>query len=566
MADKRPQAAETAARIKALLKVDPISSSDRQDAARMDELRRILTQELQKCNTSGSGEATQQWRQFLLTAKSTLLDQLCDQVHLVTSCRTILGVLATVSGSDFFAPFVQFYTALVTTTSHGDPLQVKPIRTLLVQEFVLPFYDVNYASLKAVTAIADKCFADQQSTRKKNKQKSSKRGRTKQQSTSAATITADRLLDLLQLVSVIESQDTLDEKKSFLPQNEGGSSTQPNADENDDSTSRDDEEDSNSDSDPEDTSGDEDDSTDDGKVESTSKRNRKTKRRPARQDIRRHRSAWAKAWLSVLRLPLSAAAIRRSLRSLPVDVLPVSSQPLRFADFFMDAYSNASTSVVIPVLSLEGLFYLMTKHGLEYPSYYHQLYRIVKTPAFLYLQHRETFCRLLDASLARNDLLPAHVVAAFVKRLLRNCLEGPPHGCLFVLALVAKLLEEHPELSMLVHRGGDDAAEIQDKFDPTTDDPTETNALHSSAWELDALQHHSSPAVATLAQAIGTTDPQPLDRNEFLQLSYTTLFEEERGQRKKRRKTALHFVPPKGLLWGNDDVLGGLIHQPSETD
>lgn len=103
--------------------------------------------------------------------------------------------------------------------------------------------------------------------------------------------------------------------------------------------------------------------------------------------------------------------------------------------------------------------------------------------------------------MARNDLLPAHVVASFCKRLLRNCLIAPPQGCLYCLGLVSNLLQQHPEINTLVHRSS--GTVIQDPFDSATDDPTETCALQSSVWELDALRHHSYAAVATLAQAVG---------------------------------------------------------------
>lgn len=546
-------ASETATLIKKLLKEENLNT--RKDAARLDELRRIISQQLS--DAKGDGQAVQQWRNFLQAARKELLEQLVERVNHVTACRTLLGVLAASHSSlEWYEGVLQFWRALVVfdTTTKTSPLEVKPIRTLLIQEFVQPFADVQYFGLNAIAGLANLL----------------------RNTDSATSHSADRLLDLLILVSLVQSQEDLDKKGLFLPDlhlkgetlspdtfatatNDGGSDQSVNEEESDS--------DSNSDASDDDAS----DSDQNGPTLQEAKPMREQK--PVYLDHRRHRSVWTKAWLAVLRLPLSGSGLRRALRILPVDVLPFSPHPLRFAEIFMQAYSNAKSSVVIPVLALEGLFYLMTKHGLEYPSYYQQLYRIIHSPSFLYLQHRETFCRLLDSSLTRNDLLPSHVVASFCKRLLRICLQAPPHGCLFCLSLVQHLLHQNPQIAVLVHRSSatNDNTELQmsDPFDPITDDPTATNALQSSAWELDALRHHSYAAVATLAGAVGQERQQQessQDRQAYLQLTYTTLFEQERGQR-KRRKTALEFVKPKGgLLWGNGDLLGDLIAQPKQSN
>ena len=79
---------------------------------------------------------------------------------------------------------------------------------------------------------------------------------------------------------------------------------------------------------------------------------------------------------------------------------------------------------------------------------------------------------------------------------------------------------------------------LDDPYDATTDDPELCNALQSSLWELNALQHHYYSAVVTLAKSIGTEHYQqtlPYDcTGEFLSISYTTLFEQERSRNKKQ--------------------------------
>jgi U3 small nucleolar RNA-associated protein 19 len=90
-------------------------------------------------------------------------------------------------------------------------------------------------------------------------------------------------------------------------------------------------------------------------------------------------------------------------------VLPNVANPLRFADFFMSAYNHTG---VVSILALDGLFLLMTEGGLEYPDFYKQLYKLI-TPSLFYVKYRIKFFRLLDKCLSRNEMLPAHVIAAF---------------------------------------------------------------------------------------------------------------------------------------------------------
>jgi U3 small nucleolar RNA-associated protein 19 len=186
------------------------------------------------------------------------------------------------------------------------------------------------------------------------------------------------------------------------------------------------------------------------------------------------------------------------------------------------------------------------------------------SPSLFFLKNRTNFCRLLDNCLSRNQMLPAHMVAAFVKRLLRNALSSPPSSCLFILALASNLIRKHPETACLIHRKTDDRTEgIEDGFDEKTDDPEQTNALQSSLWELGALEKHYYPAVATLAQSIGREEElqTPLhDMENFVSgHTYATLFEVERNRRKRRNeKTPLTFHKASGLFVEND-IFNGIL-------
>merc|ERR1712100_922950 len=140
-------------------------------------------------------------------------------------------------------------------------------------------------------------------------------------------------------------------------------------------------------------------------------------------------------------------------------------------------------------------------------------------------------------------MLPAHLVAAFIKRLCRSALSSPPSSALFVLALVSNLLKKHPECKCLVQRK--EITEIEDKFIAYEDDPVECRALQSSLWELSVFEQHYYPAVATLAKSIGREEEEksPLySIEEFANHTYASLFDQEK--KKKNTKTALTFKKP----------------------
>jgi U3 small nucleolar RNA-associated protein 19 len=245
------------------------------------------------------------------------------------------------------------------------------------------------------------------------------------------------------------------------------------------------------------------------------------------------------------------------LRFLPEHVLPNVANPLRFADFFMSAYNHTG---VVSILALDGLFLLMTEGGLEYPDFYKQLYKLI-TPSLFYVKYRIKFFRLLDKCLSRNEMLPAHIIAAFTKRLVRCSLNAPVPGILFVLALTSNLLRRHPEAACLVHRDG---SELEEGFDAMTDDPEQAGALQSSLWELGALEKHCYPAVVTLAKAVGRKEEEkaPMHHLEdFLGQTYKSLFEQERKRLKQKRKTPLTFHKPESLF-SETGVFAGILAVP----
>ena len=543
--------AETAGLIKKLLKPSP---DDRADASRLDELRKLFAKlirdgELDLSSTKKDGSSVRQkWNDFLRTSHKRFVCQLCERISAGkrTAVRTMWGVVATSplksasKSYDFVSiELLQHWVRAMTTVPSMD----KSIRTMLQAEFIHPNRDIQYYTMIAIALVANELYEQQQNGSKKKKTHMPVEER------------AERLVDMLMMIPIPSTQRELEEKGEVLfppPAN-----AVPDEEDKPEEESDEDEDEDESDEES-------DDGSDEDSAAEESPRKR-IKLEPAKklfafQEIRNHHRVWSKAWLAVLRLALPPAALKQALRFLPEMVLPHISHPLRFADFFMNAYNNTG---VIPLLALDGLFLLVTHHGLEYPNFYKQLYCLV-TPSLLYVKYRTRFFRLIDKCLSRNEMLPAHVVAAFVKRLIRCTLTAPPSSTLFVLALCSNLLRKHPEISCLVHR--DEKTDIEDKFDAETDDPEQANALQSSLWELGALERHYFPAVATMAKSVGREQElsAPLhDMEDFLVHTYQSFFEQERKRKQRRGKVPLTFSRPSSLFSGKD-VFSGILALPKD--
>ena len=71
--------------------------------------------------------------------------------------------------------------------------------------------------------------------------------------------------------------------------------------------------------------------------------------------------------------PLSMLRPQKVLTRLHIAVMPHLVNPLLLSDFFTRAIDLGS---LLGMLALNGLFVLMTSHGLEYPQFYVRLYGV----------------------------------------------------------------------------------------------------------------------------------------------------------------------------------------------
>jgi U3 small nucleolar RNA-associated protein 19 len=300
---------------------------------------------------------------------------------------------------------------------------------------------------------------------------------------------------------------------------------------------------------------------------------KRLKRNPAICDavhsLSAQRVAFSRAWLSVL-LPsrtqegqtiggvLSANMVHEALVRMHTQILPHLSNPNLMHDFLVDALDAGGATAL---LALNTLFTLMTKHNLNYPSFYTRLYALLLAdPPVLHVRYRSRFLRMLDIFLSSTHL-PATLIASFAKRLSRMALRAPAAAIVVVIPFVWNLCKRHKHCLGLLHREfGNDRldmgpAGLPDPYDATESDPLKTNAIQSSLWELAAMgaqvgavqqtgasidaegQVHYLASVSSLSRILA--EPFTKERyglEDFLDLTYGTMFESESNKTLKKRE------------------------------
>jgi U3 small nucleolar RNA-associated protein 19 len=265
---------------------------------------------------------------------------------------------------------------------------------------------------------------------------------------------------------------------------------------------------------------------------------------------RRKRKAVQQAWMAVLRSPLSKAQNKHILSVLVDKIVPWFNKVELLMDYLTDSYDvGGATSL----LALSGLFHLMTERNLDYPSFYEKLYSLLDDD-LLHSKHRSRFFRLLDIFMSSTHL-PAALVASFIKRLSRLALHAPPAGIVVVVPWIYNMFKLHPQCTFMIHRTQYPISSSEvytDAFDPKEQDPMNTQAIDSSIWEIETLQNHWHPNVATLAKIISEQfHKSNYNLEDFLDHSYATLIEAEVG-REMKKVPVVEWDIPKHIFLEED--------------
>lgn len=287
-----------------------------------------------------------------------------------------------------------------------------------------------------------------------------------------------------------------------------------------------------------------------------------------------HKKRAQDAWLAILRSPALSHHQRKSLlRIMTHHIEPWFTRPELLMDFLTDAYNDGGAT---SLLALSGLFFLIREKNLDYPAFYLKLYSLLDAD-LLHSKHRSRFFRLLNTFLASSHL-PASLVASFIKRLARLALHAPPTAIVAIVPWMYNLFKNHPTTTFLMHHAIHDqefkndveTQGMDDPFDPQEPDPTRTDAIESSLWEIVTLQSHYHPNVAAIARIISEQfTKQAYSLEDFLDYTYQGMLQAELGTEDKpfKRVPVVEYHIPKRIFTdrglekdgGIDTAPGGFI-------
>ncbi|KAG0326229.1 hypothetical protein BGZ99_009855 [Dissophora globulifera] len=257
--------------------------------------------------------------------------------------------------------------------------------------------------------------------------------------------------------------------------------------------------------------------------------------------LHNHRVVFSDCWLALLRLPFTTTIYKKTLLIVHKRIIPHLPRPTVLMDFLTDSY-NAGGAVSL--LALKGLFVLITEHNLDYPDFFKKLYMLFDRN-LMHVKYRARFFSQVDIFLS-SPLLPAQLVAAFIKRMARLGLSSPPASIVIIIPFIYNLLKRHPTCMQLIHGKAD--SEKNDLYDHAEEDPMKCHALQSSLWEMQTLQNHFAPNVSTLAKIFNEQFTKPsYNLEDFLDHTYATMFQNE-ITKKRKGEAAVAVEPPKGLF------------------
>lgn len=272
--------------------------------------------------------------------------------------------------------------------------------------------------------------------------------------------------------------------------------------------------------------------------------------------------AMSDAWIEFLKLDIPFDCYRSLLTKLHDTIIPALINPLLLSDFLTHALNKGGMD---GMLALNGIFILVTQHGLEYPKFYERLYGLLNQDVFI-SKHRMRFFKLADIFLA-SPMVPAYTAAAFAKKFARLGMRGSPATAIIAIAFIHNIVRRHPSCIQILHRAqksahGGDVWEGVDAYDENESNPADSKALESSLWELSVFRNHADPAVAQYCSILdkdltNKIKHSEVDIDEVLTLSYASLFDREVKKRLKSVPTSIYSGTREGIpksLFCHDDI------------
>lgn len=259
-------------------------------------------------------------------------------------------------------------------------------------------------------------------------------------------------------------------------------------------------------------------------------------------------------------------------------IIPYLNNPIKLMDFLTDSYNLLDNNkqitddlLIIPLLSLNALFFLIQKHNLDYPNFYSKLYQLL-TPNLIHFNLRSRFFRLLSLFLNQNNYLSSNLIASFIKKLANLTIDAPISSIISILPFIYNLLKKHPSCMILIHNpkfidsplaSREKQASLRilkkqyiDPFDLNETNPELTNAINSSLWEIDALTNHYNHHISSLAKIFSQPfKKQNYNIEDFLDWSFEKVLNNELVEKKEKKDKivpALEYESVDCLLESKD--------------
>ncbi|XP_060521989.1 nucleolar complex protein 4 homolog A [Cylas formicarius] len=221
-------------------------------------------------------------------------------------------------------------------------------------------------------------------------------------------------------------------------------------------------------------------------------------------------------------------------------VLVHLDKPLLLTDFLMDSLDVGGP---VSLLALQGIFTMVQVHNLDYPNIFTKLYSMFEPEIFI-TKYKARLFYLADLFLSSTHL-PENLVAAFVKRLARLALLASSEDIIIICNFIGNLIIRHPGLKCLLNKSSETIVS-SDPYIMEERDPLKSNAISSSLWELQSLQHHVQPSVVSAAKFINCPLPHvEWDIGKILENTGDDIFDKE--VKKFGNLIVLQFEKPNGL-------------------
>jgi hypothetical protein len=156
--------------------------------------------------------------------------------------------------------------------------------------------------------------------------------------------------------------------------------------------------------------------------------------------------------------------LKNLLLNLNKNILENVDNPLIFADYLINIYEKADMhDFDIKVLSLSGLFVLITKYKLDYEHYYKILYQTISlrlatqngvgsgggVKTIFDSKYRSRVFKILELSF-KSPTVPLVVILSVIKRLIRVCLISSDNIIAIILGLIQNVIKAHPKSLILL--------------------------------------------------------------------------------------------------------------------